>query len=79
MFRVPRFGLHIKCDDPAEDEFSWLAEGLQEVAAYAGGCEVSLAIEPVNRYETYLINTAAQAQAVIDRIREPNLGLLLDT
>ncbi len=64
---------------PTEDEFTWLAEGLQEVAAYARGCEVSLAIEPVNRYETYLINTAAQAQAVIDRIGEPNLGLLLDT
>jgi len=64
---------------PTEGELSWLAEGLQEVAAYARGCEVSLAIEPVNRYETYLINTAAQAQAVIDRIGEPNLGLLLDT
>ena len=64
---------------PTEGELSWLAEGLQEVAAYARGCEVSLAIEPVNRYETYLINTAAQAQAVIDRIGAPNVGLLLDT
>jgi D-psicose/D-tagatose/L-ribulose 3-epimerase len=64
---------------PTADELSWLAEGIREVAVFARGCGVSLAIEPVNRYETYLLNTAADAHALIDRIDEPNLGLLLDT
>ena len=64
---------------PSSDELSWIAEGIQEVAVFARGCDVALAIEPVNRYETYLLNTAAQAQALIDRIGEPNVGLLLDT
>lgn len=64
---------------PTTDELSWLAEGIREVAVFARSCDVSLAIEPVNRYETYLLNTAAEAQALVDRIDEPNLGLLLDT
>lgn len=64
---------------PSSDELSWLEDGIHEVAVFARGCDVSLAIEPVNRYETYLLNTASQAQALIDRIGEPNLGLVLDT
>ncbi len=64
---------------PTADELSWLADGIREVAVFARGCGVSLAIEPVNRYETYLLNTVAEAQALIERIDEPNLGLLLDT
>ncbi len=64
---------------PTADELSWLVDGIREVAVFARGCGVSLAIEPVNRYESYLLNTAAETQTLIDRINEPNLGLLLDT
>jgi len=64
---------------PTPDELAWIAEGLTEVARFARGFDVTLGIEPVNRYETYVINTAAQAQALIDRIGELNVGLLLDT
>jgi D-psicose/D-tagatose/L-ribulose 3-epimerase len=64
---------------PTQDEIRWITEGLAEVAQFARRCEITLAIEPVNRYETYLLNTAAQTQAVVDAIGEPNVGLLLDT
>ncbi len=64
---------------PTADELSWLVEGVKEVAVFAQTYGVSIAIEPVNRYETYLLNTAAQAQTIIDRVGEPNLGMLLDT
>ncbi len=64
---------------PTAEEFRWLVEGLSEVAHHARRCGVTLAVEPVNRYETYLLNTAAQAQAVVDAIAQPNVGLLLDT
>jgi D-psicose/D-tagatose/L-ribulose 3-epimerase len=64
---------------PTEDEIRWIIDGLSEVAVFAQGCGVILALEPVNRFETYLLNTAAQAQAVVDRIGQPNVGLLLDT
>lgn len=64
---------------PTADEISWIVDAIQEVAVFARGYGVALAVEPVNRYETYLVNTADQARAVIDRIGEPNVGLLLDT
>ncbi len=64
---------------PTADEIRWLAEGLSEVVLFAKNCGVTILIEPVNRYETYLLNTAAQAQVVVDSIGQPNVGLLLDT
>lgn len=64
---------------PTQDEIGWITEGLAEVARLARACGVTIALEPVNRYETYLLNTAAQAQAVVDAIGEPHVGLLLDT
>ncbi len=41
---------------PTADELTWLADGLREVAVFAQGFGVSLAMEPVNRYETFLLN-----------------------
>ncbi len=38
-----------------------------------------LALEPLNRYETSLINTIDEALDVIERVGEDNLGLLPDT
>jgi len=64
---------------PTADEIRWIVEGLSEVAVHAQGFGVILGVEPVNRYETYLVNTAVQAQAVVDAIGQPNVGLLLDT
>jgi D-psicose/D-tagatose/L-ribulose 3-epimerase len=64
---------------PTADELRWVAEGLQHTAEFAKAYDVTLALEPVNRYETYLLNTAAQAQALVDAIGEKNVGLHLDT
>lgn len=64
---------------PTSDEIRWLVEGLSEVVLFAKSCDVTILVEPVNRYETYLLNTAAQAQVVVDCIGQPNVGLLLDT
>lgn len=43
-----------------------LREALRPVAAYAAERGVTLAIEPLNRYETSLINTVTQALDVLD-------------
>lgn len=64
---------------PTQDEIGWISDGLAEVVRLARACGVTIALEPVNRYESYLLNTAAQAQAVVEAIGEPNVGLLLDT
>jgi D-psicose/D-tagatose/L-ribulose 3-epimerase len=56
-----------------------LVEGLKPLADYAGERGVRLGIEPLNRFETSLLNTAAQVMEVVERIDSPAAGVLLDT
>ncbi len=57
----------------------WMAAALHECSAAALPLGVRLVIEPLNRYETALINTVAEGLDLIARVGAPNLGLLLDT
>jgi D-psicose/D-tagatose/L-ribulose 3-epimerase len=56
-----------------------LVEALRPLADYAGEHGVKLALEPLNRYETSLINTAEQGLEVVEELDSSALGLLLDT
>jgi D-psicose/D-tagatose/L-ribulose 3-epimerase len=56
-----------------------LVEALRPIAEYAGASGVRLALEPLNRYETSLINTIDQAIEVIEAVDLPALGICLDT
>ena len=54
-------------------------EHLAPVAEYAGERGVRLGIEPLNRYETSLVNTVDQALEALGPLLGPALGLALDT
>ncbi len=54
-----------------------LIEALSECASE--NQHVKLAIEPINRYETDLINTVASGMKFLDGLKQENVGLLLDT
>jgi D-psicose/D-tagatose/L-ribulose 3-epimerase len=56
-----------------------IVEGLRPVADDAGERRVALAIEPINRFETSVVNTAEQALEIVERIDSPACGVLLDT
>jgi D-psicose/D-tagatose/L-ribulose 3-epimerase len=64
---------------PEQEELEDVARVLKNVARYAAERGVSLGVEAVNRYETYLINLAEQANAMLDRVGEPNVFVHLDT
>lgn len=64
---------------PSEKDYETIAATLRTVAKRAAEREMRIGIEPVNRYETFLINTADQAISLIDRIGEENVFLHLDT
>ena len=64
---------------PEQEELEDVARVLKNVARYAAERGVSLGVEAVNRYETYLINLAEQADAMLDRVGEPNVFVHLDT
>ncbi len=57
----------------------WLVDALRECAAAAAAAGVRLALEPINRYETSLINTVAEGLRLIQAVGAENFGLLLDT
>ena len=52
---------------------------VSRVAGRAGKLGMRLGIEPCNRYETHLLNTAAQAVGIIERTGAGNLFIHLDT
>jgi sugar phosphate isomerase/epimerase len=57
----------------------WMAEAFKICTAEAAQEGVKIAMEPLNRYETPLINTATEGLELIEKVGAENLGLLLDT
>lgn len=62
-----------------EQAMNWLIDALRECSEAARPHGIQLALEPINRYETTLINNAAQGLELIERVGADNFGLLLDT
>lgn len=66
-------------EEGRRQQWKWAEDGLRQAAIYGGERNVSLAIEPLNRYETDMINTVAQGLELCQQIGLPNVGLMLDT
>jgi D-psicose/D-tagatose/L-ribulose 3-epimerase len=64
---------------PTEELWKYSADCLREVAQYAGEKGVKIGLEPVNRYETCLINTCEEALHLKKMIGEDNVMVHLDT
>ena len=64
---------------PTTEELDRVAVTLERAAAHAARLDMRFGIEPVNRYETHLINTARQGVDMIERIGAQNMFLHLDT
>ena len=52
---------------------------LSELAGFAGEHDVSLFLEPLNRYSTPFCSTADDALAIVERVGSSHLGMMLDT
>ena len=62
-----------------DDEWNWCVEGLSAAADHAAEAGILLAIEPLNRFETYVINTADDALRLVKQVGSANLKVQLDT
>lgn len=62
-----------------KDEWDRVVEGLQKVARRAGALGVTLCLEPLNRFETYFLNTQEDAAQLVEEIGEPNVRVHFDT
>jgi D-psicose/D-tagatose/L-ribulose 3-epimerase len=64
---------------PTDSERSYCADVHKQGARYAASSGVALSVEPLNRFECYFLNTAADAAALVKHVNEPNYGYLYDT
>jgi sugar phosphate isomerase/epimerase len=62
-----------------EQAMDWLVEGLRQSCAAADPVGVRIALEPICRYETSLVNNTGEGLQLLERIGAENMGLLLDT
>jgi len=61
------------------DEWKWAVDCYQSLGPVLTEYKMQIAIEPLNRFETYFLNTAADAAQLCDEINHPNVGVLFDT
>ena len=61
------------------EQYARAVESVRRYAEHAQRFDVSLAVEPINRYETNFVNTIGQALEFADRVGLTNVGVLADT
>jgi len=64
-------------DGTEAEEWGWVVDATRECFAHAKKVGVKVAVEPLNRFETYLFNRGAQALALADAV-SPECGVCLD-
>jgi len=64
---------------PTADEWKWAVESMRQVAEHADRCGVNLALEYLNRFECYLLNTAADGARFVREVNHPRCKMMYDT
>jgi D-psicose/D-tagatose/L-ribulose 3-epimerase len=64
---------------PTADERRRAADVVRAAGAHAATAGVTLALEPLNRFECHLLNTMADAEAFARLVDHPQVGVLYDT
>ncbi len=62
-----------------KQERDWCVQTLAEVSRVAADYGITLGLEPLNRFETDMVNTAEQALSILEEVNHPNLKFVLDT
>jgi D-psicose/D-tagatose/L-ribulose 3-epimerase len=64
---------------PTAEERSRAVAGLRAAAEYAATRDVTLVIEYLNRFETYLVTCAAEAASLVREVDHPSCRMMYDT
>jgi D-psicose/D-tagatose/L-ribulose 3-epimerase len=70
---------HLEDSDLRKKEWDLAVFELRELADHAAGKGIKLALEPLNRFETDMINTVSQGITFINDVGRDNIGFHLDT
>lgn len=63
----------------AESEWRNAVDSVRQVSEYAINQDITLAVEPINRFETYQLTTAKHARKFINDVNADNVRLNLDS
>ena len=69
----------VKSEVSQDQAMAWLVEALRDCATEASKIGARFALEPINRYETSLINNVEQGLDLVEKVGSDSFGLLLDT
>lgn len=64
---------------PSPDEWSRAVDSMREIAEYARQKGVAISVEPLNRFEIYLLNTIRDASRFVEEVGLPGCGVLYDS
>jgi D-psicose/D-tagatose/L-ribulose 3-epimerase len=64
---------------PTLDEWKWGVESMRAAAEHAGQAGVTLGVEYLNRFETYLLNCAADTVRFVEAVDQPSCRMMYDT
>lgn len=64
---------------PTADEWKWAVDSMREVAEHAQKVGVVLGLEYLNRFECYLLNTAAAGVQFCSDVGHPSCKMMYDT
>lgn len=64
---------------PTDIEWSRMVNASKALAAHAAGTPLTIAVEPLNRFECYALNTSDQAARLVAEVRADNFGYLFDS
>lgn len=66
-------------EEQKQQERQWCVENLTEAARFAQEKGIILGLEPLNRFESDMVNTADQALSIVKEVNHPHLKIALDT
>lgn len=64
---------------PTADEWKWGVDSMRQVAEHAGKVNVTLGVECLNRFETYLLNTHSESARFAREVNHPYCRVMYDT
>jgi len=70
---------HLEDDVARKQEWDLAVSGVREMADYGAAKGIKLAFEPLNRFETDMINIVSQGNKFIADVERKNVGFHLDT
>jgi D-psicose/D-tagatose/L-ribulose 3-epimerase len=70
---------HFSGSGRTDDEWKWAVESMRATAEHAGKVRVTLGVECLNRFETYLLNTHADSARFCREVDHPRCRMMYDT